>query len=1157
MPQRFTESNELEHTQCDKRLACGLEMSAMRDMQRTDTTAAFDAGGEGEEALIRRAVWRNMDGAKQYGICGVTAGKGICGNPGTAQAAGRIRGTARTASDGSKSCLRLSQIRFWGSGGRERNHVREEKKASDHLRLVACSKPRPGVGGRVEAARIRKERHSVEKSFAKYYAVAMLPRTGFDAVALGRLDSGDTGRGFEIYEQMEMIFVVVLLGGVELGTLLAASFLCSSRVTVPAGARHRSTATTEQPKPTYRTKMMQARERRPTDALQIKSQLVALLACLVALRGVWSVLAALEMGCPAHVVVWPPASLGSPLHPCHVDQGRGTRWKRSFVKLEATKVTKELESPRSLLVSQSDCRAAGAARQQASSAYGSSQGTYRGTCTPYLDSVDQQASGSASLSLRRCARPPPPLTSPPSNHLPTCYLTRRDYFVHLSSQGCVALHPPSTITPNNVYNFPARRPYPRPGSFFRSSLVAVHIQKPLPPAPIFCFCPPSTPPSLVRERPRPEANDDQQPRLWLCSNDNLTLLLLFLALRPPERKKGKKEQSRLCHLGLLLFPATYFSLNSTATANTTAVLLRIQPPSPSTGSQFPLAELVHALVLLCISPEATRKPLERKSFAKFALSFIVPGPTYLALCLNSPAMEASSPLAALHRPMPAPSWGGRDIFRSHSFVGPVASAALSLREQLQRGTSDYFACNEPRGSSPAASLAADLSQNFRLDSEASPHFPTPRRALFTANVMGGFHNRDYVTTPPLPSSSPAQLTEYMELSPLPHKTPFSLQSEFASPTPNTSSSDEDMILDSPAPILRPSLDFPKLPSFADRRIAAPRRPSLSRMKGHSLAGSSFKSEADGQLPRSALAAIPCPARAPISLLESASSLSHPLRIRDLPPHSRRSSNPFLRARKQVRRSLSMFEHPNEVMNAKSQAHELISTPLKSVMDIEEAYEAVIPHFLSEDPTDTIPRITNETMLDIIDGKFNDQFDHKMVIDCRFEYEYDGGHIEGAVNHNDKELLTSQLFTTPIGGRSLLIFHCEYSAHRAPLMARHVRAEDRTVNAEFYPRLTYPEVYILDGGYSGFFSTFRGRCFPPEYVEMSDEKHQRTCEREMGRLKARKGGLNRAQTFAFGQKDHCINDSPTAPGRPTSRQFPIMGSFSPIPERSHTRRMASY
>ncbi len=76
---------------------------------------------------------------------------------------------------------------------------------------------------------------------------------------------------------------------------------------------------------------------------------------------------------------------------------------------------------------------------------------------------------------------------------------------------------------------------------------------------------------------------------------------------------------------------------------------------------------------------------------------------------------------------------------------------------------------------------------------------------------------DYVTTPPLPSSSPAPLIEYMELSPLPHKTPFSLQlqSQSASPTPNSFSGDEDMMLDSPAPIARPSLDFPKPPSFAE------------------------------------------------------------------------------------------------------------------------------------------------------------------------------------------------------------------------------------------------------------------------------------------------------------------------------------------------------
>lgn len=82
-------------------------------------------------------------------------------------------------------------------------------------------------------------------------------------------------------------------------------------------------------------------------------------------------------------------------------------------------------------------------------------------------------------------------------------------------------------------------------------------------------------------------------------------------------------------------------------------------------------------------------------------------------------MEASS-LAALQRPlMPAPAWGGRDMLRSGSYSHYSShSGPLSLREQLHKTGSDYFSVKEVRGSSPAASLAADLSQNFRLDSDA-------------------------------------------------------------------------------------------------------------------------------------------------------------------------------------------------------------------------------------------------------------------------------------------------------------------------------------------------------------------------------------------------------------------------------------------------------
>lgn len=85
-------------------------------------------------------------------------------------------------------------------------------------------------------------------------------------------------------------------------------------------------------------------------------------------------------------------------------------------------------------------------------------------------------------------------------------------------------------------------------------------------------------------------------------------------------------------------------------------------------------------------------------------------------------MDDSSPLAAMHRPVPVPSWGATDLFRSHAHAhlsavtGPVGP--IRLRERLHKPSPDYFNVKDVRGSSPAASLAADLSQNFRLDSDA-------------------------------------------------------------------------------------------------------------------------------------------------------------------------------------------------------------------------------------------------------------------------------------------------------------------------------------------------------------------------------------------------------------------------------------------------------
>lgn len=81
-------------------------------------------------------------------------------------------------------------------------------------------------------------------------------------------------------------------------------------------------------------------------------------------------------------------------------------------------------------------------------------------------------------------------------------------------------------------------------------------------------------------------------------------------------------------------------------------------------------------------------------------------------------MEMSSPLAAMHPPpIPGP-WGyrrdlppSRPLFGAHS-LGPKSFNFRDL--SMKKPNMDYF--NQPmRGSSPTASLAADMSSNLHVD----------------------------------------------------------------------------------------------------------------------------------------------------------------------------------------------------------------------------------------------------------------------------------------------------------------------------------------------------------------------------------------------------------------------------------------------------------
>nr|XP_030703321.1 M-phase inducer phosphatase 2 isoform X1 [Globicephala melas] len=134
-------------------------------------------------------------------------------------------------------------------------------------------------------------------------------------------------------------------------------------------------------------------------------------------------------------------------------------------------------------------------------------------------------------------------------------------------------------------------------------------------------------------------------------------------------------------------------------------------------------------------------------------------------------------------------------------------------------------------------------------------------------------------------------------------------------------------------------------------------------------------------------------------------------------------------------------------------------------------------------------ISPETMVALLTGKFSNIVERFVIVDCRYPYEYEGGHIKTAVNlplERDAEtfLLQSPIIPCSLDKRIILIFHCEFSSERGPRMCRFIRERDRASND--YPSLYYPEMYILKGGYKEFFPQHPTFCEPQDYRPMNHE-----------------------------------------------------------------------
>ncbi|CCG83412.1 Mitotic inducer phosphatase Cdc25 [Taphrina deformans PYCC 5710] len=436
---------------------------------------------------------------------------------------------------------------------------------------------------------------------------------------------------------------------------------------------------------------------------------------------------------------------------------------------------------------------------------------------------------------------------------------------------------------------------------------------------------------------------------------------------------------------------------------------------------------------------------------------------------------------------------------------------------MSRAGASYFDL-KPQASraSPTAALVADLSQNFHLG--ASPAVPTPRRSLMAQFSLKGEDIEPYGNDTPITpyedlQSSPGDI---MDTSPLPMacRRPMVRSTSMFEPEhrmSNPSTHPPISRFQRPQLVSRKAFTEFAVPAVPDR--LAPIRSTLVNKENDGLADQFEES----------------PRKTPQKFFNFgigrkvheafSPTVEDPSERSPLQPLS---SNFSKRRLPQFRRTQSMVTKNDDFLApeineqhtprlATKQRNVIMSpgTPDQLPNDCQ-----VLPSF--ESRADQLRRISGLTLVKVLEGAFKHAYDKLEIIDCRFPHEYAGGHIPNAINISSLDAMDEHpLLIQPQPVRTLIILHCEYSAHRAPRIALHLRNWDRKMNEHRYPELFYPEVYILDGGYSTFFRDHRNHVGNMGYVEMNDPTHKPCASKQMHNFR-KNGKFQRTQSYTFGQ-----------------------------------------
>lgn len=80
----------------------------------------------------------------------------------------------------------------------------------------------------------------------------------------------------------------------------------------------------------------------------------------------------------------------------------------------------------------------------------------------------------------------------------------------------------------------------------------------------------------------------------------------------------------------------------------------------------------------------------------------------------------------------------------------------------------------------------------------------------------------------------------------------------------------------------------------------------------------------------------------------------------------------------------------------------------------------------------------------------------------------------------------------------------------------------------YPKIHYPEVYILEGGYCQYYKESGSRCEPRAYVRMDDPHYAASRKEDLDQF--RKGKFGRTKSYAYGEGKNNLSNALQQPKR---------------------------